>query len=429
MSTKTIKVDVLARVEGEGRLFLRVKDGRVAAARLEIFESPRFFEAFLRGRRFTEAPDITARICGICPVAYQMSSVQAMEAALGVEVDEPLRQLRRLLFLGEWLESHGLHIFFLHAPDFLGYQDGLALARDYPEQVKLGLRLKKAGNSLVALLGGREIHPVNVRVGGFYRTPRRSELAALEDELAWAREASVAAVRFVAGFDFPDFEEDYDFVSLRHPHEYPILQGQLASSGGLTAPVADFDKHFQEVHLPHSHALHCRKTDGGLYFVGPLARYSLNYDRLAPLAREAAQAAGLGPVCRNPFRSIVVRAVEMVQAADEALAIIRDYRRPERPAVPVTPGPGEGHGITEAPRGILYHRYRLDQAGLITEAHIVPPTSQNQGSIEADLAGFAQGHLELPEADLTWRLEQMIRNYDPCISCATHFLKLTVERE
>ncbi len=427
MSTWTINVRTLARVEGEGRLFLKIKDGAVEAARLEIFESPRFFEAFLQGRGFSEAPDFTARICGICPVAYQMSAVQAMEMALGVEVEPSIAALRRLLFIGEWLESHGLHIFLLHAPDFLGYEDGLAMARDYPDQVKAGLRLKKAGNALVSLLGGREIHPVNVRVGGFYRVPSREELRGLQDELAWARDAALTAVQWVAGFDFPDFESDYDFVSLRHPDEYPICQGRLASSLGLDLAVSDYGRAFEEVQQPHSHALHSRKKEGGAYVVGPLARYNLNYDRLRPLARQAAQEAGLGPACRNPFQSIIVRAVEMLHAADEAVEFIEAYTPPDRPATSVNPGPGVGHGITEAPRGILYHRYRLDEEGLIREAQIVPPTSQNQGMIEADLARFAGRHLHLPDAELTWRLEQMIRNYDPCISCATHFLKL--ERE
>jgi len=203
MAVKKIKVDYLARVEGEGALHVTLKDGAVRDVELRIFEPPRFFEAFLRGRAFGEAPDITARICGICPVAYQMSAVHAMEDALGVAVDGPLRALRRLLYCGEWIESHGLHIYLLHAPDFLGYESAIAMARDHQAEVERGLQLKKVGNEIVQLVGGREIHPINVRVGGFYRTPARRELAPLAERLKWARDAALETVRWVAGFEFP----------------------------------------------------------------------------------------------------------------------------------------------------------------------------------------------------------------------------------
>ncbi len=425
---KTIKVDYLARVEGEGRLFLKIKNGRVVESRFDIFEPPRFFEAFLKGRHFTEAPDLTARICGICPVAYQMSSVHAMEQALGVQVTEPLQNLRRLLYCGEWIESHALHVFLLHAPDFLGYQDGFRMARDHPEIVKTGLRLKKAGNALVARLGGREIHPINVRVGGFYRVPEKKELLPLAEELRWALDAALKTVRWTARLPFPDFEQDYEFVALSHPDEYPLNKGRLKSSKGLDIEVSEYEEHFLEEQVPHSHALHSRLKERGPYFVGPLARFNLNFPRLTPLAREAAREAGLAPPCRNPFKSIIVRSVEILFAVEEALRLIESYERPDAPFVPVEPGPGVGHGCTEAPRGILYHRYRLDKEGLIQEAKIVPPTSQNQKSIEADLVKFATGNLDLPTDRLTWQCEQMIRNYDPCISCATHCLKLEIER-
>ncbi len=432
MSTRTIKVDYLARVEGEGALHIKINDGRVAGVQLQIWEPPRFFEAFLRGRHFTEAPDITARICGICPVAYQMSSVHAMEEALKVKVEGPLRSLRRLLYCGEWIESHALHLFMLHAPDFLGYEDSLQMARDHPDMVKLGLQLKKVGNELVALLGGREIHPINVRVGGFYKVPAKEELAPLAERLKWARDAASQTVAWVGGLPFPEYEADYEFVALRHPEEYPLNEGRLVSRRGLDIPVKDYEKYFQEEHVPHSHALHStlksRDQGRGPYLVGPLARYNLNFDRLSPLAQEAARQAGLGPECRNPFQSIVVRAVEMLHAVAEALGLIAAYEMPDAPAVPVAPRAGVGCACTEAPRGILYHRYRLDEAGLIQEAKIVPPTSQNQKSMEGDLAQFVAGHLDLSQDKLTWQCEQMIRNYDPCISCATHFLNLRIER-
>ncbi|MDE3067411.1 MAG: Ni/Fe hydrogenase subunit alpha [Verrucomicrobiota bacterium] len=426
---KTIKVDYLARVEGEGALFVKIKDGAVADVKLRIFEPPRFFEAFLRGRKFTEAPDITARICGICPVAYQMSACHAMENAAGVKVDGPLRALRRLLYCGEWIESHALHIHLLHAPDFLGYEDAIQMARDHAGVVRRGLKLKKTGNEIVSLLGGREIHPINVRVGGFYRVPAARELAPLAEQLKWARDAALETVRWTSTLKFPEFERDYEFVALRHPGEYPFNEGRLVSNKGLDIEARDYDKQFVEEHVPHSTALHSVLKDRGAYFVGPLARYNLNFDKLSPLAQQAARAAGLGPVCRNPFRSVIVRSVEVLQACDEALRIIADYAPPDAPAVPVEPPAATGYGCTEAPRGLLYHRYRLDRQGLILDAKIVPPTSQNQKTIEGDLWKFVPPRLHLSPDRLQWQCEQAVRNYDPCISCSAHFLKLHLERE
>ena len=427
MTSKNIKVKYLARVEGEGALNIQIKDDAVTRVQLQIFEPPRFFEAFLRGRNFTEAPDITCRICGICPVAYQMSSVHAMERALGVKVTGPLRALRRLLYCGEWIESHGLHVFMLHAPDFLGYQDAIQMAQDHPDTVKMGLKLKKIGNDIVSTLGGREIHPINVRVGGFYKAPHKRDLAPLAEKLKWAKDAAVKTVRWVGGLPFPEFEQDYEFVSLRHEAEYPFNEGRVVSSKGLDIDVADYEQHFVEEHVPYTHALHSTMKARGPYFAGPLARYNLNFDRLTPLAQEMAKEAGLGPVCKNPFKSIIVRAVETLYAVEEALAIIESYERPAESAIKVAPRASSGCAATEAPRGLLYHRYSLDDNGLIQEAKIVPPTSQNQGIIEADLYHFVSEHLDLPEDKLTWQCEQLVRNYDPCISCATHFLKLKFE--
>jgi sulfhydrogenase subunit alpha len=425
---KTIKVDYLARVEGEGRLYLKIKGGQVVKSRFDIFEPPRFFEAFLRGRHFTEAPDITARICGICPVAYQMSAVHAMEHALGVRVTGPLRDLRRLIYCGEWIESHTLHVFLLHAPDFLGYQDGFQMAKDQPDIVKMGLKLKKVGNNLVAKVGGREVHPINVKVGGFYRAPAKAELLPLAEDLKWARDAALETVRWTARLPFPDFDQDYEFVSVSHPEEYPMNEGHLKSNRGLDIAVSEYEEHFLEEQAPHSHALHSRLKARGPYMVGPMARYNLNFELLTPLAREAAMESGIAPPCRNPFQSIIVRSVEILYAVEEALRLIENYESPDAPSVPVEPGTAVGHGCTEAPRGMLYHRYRLDEQGLIQEAKIVPPTSQNQKRIEADLVQFATRNLDLPTDRLTWQCEQVIRNYDPCISCATHCLRLEIEK-
>nr|BAL55531.1 nickel-dependent hydrogenase large subunit [uncultured Acetothermia bacterium]BAL58974.1 nickel-dependent hydrogenase large subunit [Candidatus Acetothermum autotrophicum] len=428
-NSKTIRVDYLARVEGEGALYVKIKGDTVVDVRLKIFEPPRFFEAFLRGRSFTEAPDITARICGICPIAYQMSSCHAMEDACGVKVDGQLRALRRLIYCGEWIESHVLHIAMLHAPDFLGYESAIHMAKDHPDLVQKALKLKKIGNEIVTLLGGREIHPINVRVGGFYKVPTKSELQGLVADLTWARDAAYELVRWTGTLEFPDFEQDYEFVALRHPHEYPFNEGRLVSNKGLDIAIREYEEHFIEEHVEHSNALHSVIKGRGNYFVGPLARYNLNFDRLPRSVQQAAKEAGLGPVCKNPFQSIIVRAVETLYACEEALRIIGEYEMPEKPHIEVRPRAGVGCGCTEAPRGILYHRYRIDDQGTILDAKIVPPTSQNQKTIESDLWHFVPKNINLSKEQLTWKCEQAIRNYDPCISCATHFLKVEIERE
>jgi sulfhydrogenase subunit alpha len=426
--TREISVDYLARVEGEGAMRVVVRDGRVEDVEFRIFEPPRFFEAFLRGRRFSEAPDITARICGICPVAYQMSSIHAMEDAFGVTVDGPIRDLRRLLYCGEWIESHALHVYMLHAPDFLGYESAIHMAKDFREVVERGLRLKKIGNALMILLGGREIHPINVAVGGFYRVPTASELRAQAADLDWALDAAHETVAWASGLPIPELDRDFEFVSLRHPDEYPFNEGRIVSNRGIDIAASEWNDVFVEEQVERSNALHSTVRDRGSYFVGPLARFALNRDLLGPEATRAADAAGLGSEVRNPFQSIVVRAVELVYAVEEAQRIVDGYEPPQSASVPIDVKAGVGHGATEAPRGLLYHRYEVGADGRIVDAQIVPPTAQNQITIEEDLRSVLEANLDLPDDRLQWRLEKTIRNYDPCISCATHFLRLEIDR-
>jgi coenzyme F420-reducing hydrogenase alpha subunit len=416
-------------VEGEGALHIRVRGDHVDEVRLDIYEPPRFFEAFLRGRSYREPPDITSRICGICPVAYQTSAFLAIEAACGVTVDGPIADLRRLQYCGEWIASHALHIYMLHAPDFLGYPGAVEMARDHRELVERGLALRRAGNAIMETIGGRAVHPVNVQVGGFYSVPGRGDLTPLGSHLRATMDAALATVEWVAGFDFPEFTVDHEMLALRQPGRYPIEGGTVATTGGREFPAAEFEHHVVEEQVPHSTALHARLAGhDGTYLTGPLARYTLNSGELPPLASQAAAAAGLGTMCRNPFRSIIVRAVEIVCAIEEAIRIIDGYEPPAAASVSVAPRAAVGHGVSEAPRGVLYQRYEFDGGGTILAARIVPPTSQNQSGIEHDLREFVQARLDLDDEQLTRACERAIRNYDPCISCATHFLTLSVDR-
>jgi coenzyme F420-reducing hydrogenase alpha subunit len=315
----------------------------------------------------------------------------------------------------------------LHAPDFLGYAGAVELARDAPETVRRGLALKRTGNQVMTLVGGREIHPINVRVGGFYRAPSRDELRTLVEPLERAREAALETVRWTSTFTFPERELDCELVALSHADDYAIERGRIRSDRGLDVAPSEYDAHFEEEHVERSNALHSR-LHGEPYLCGPLARFALNHERLAPPALEAAHEAGLAAPCLNPFRSIVVRSVELVHACDEALRLIAAYEPPDEPSVPVEPVAGVGYGVSEAPRGLLYHRYTLDGEGTILEAKIVPPTSQNHLAIEDDLRAVDGRYAHLDDDELRGLCEQTIRNYDPCISCATHFLKLEVER-
>ena len=429
-SSGDLAVDIagLTRVEGEGSLRLKVRNGIVEQAHLEIFEAPRYFERLVVGRTPDEVIDIVARICGICPVAYQMTAVHAFEHGLGIEIDPAVRALRRLLYCGEWIESHALHVYLLHLPDFLGYPSALDMAHDHRAAVEAGLTLKRAGNQLVELIGGRAIHPVSVRVGGFSRSFRRTEIVALRETLTAALEIALQTVDLVAGLDSPEFQRDGRLVALRHPDEYPMNEGRIVSSDGLDLALTDWRSEFAEQQVPWSNALQSRGRDGRPYLLGPSSRITLAGDQLHPTAAAALAKTGLaGEIARNPYRSIVARAVELVDASAEALDIIEAYQPPAEAATRWRPGPCSAAWATEAPRGLIFHAYELDDQGLVAHAQIVPPTSQNQAAIEADLAAFAPRVLHLSHDEATLRIEQLVRSYDPCISCATHFLDLRVE--
>jgi coenzyme F420-reducing hydrogenase alpha subunit len=426
--TKDIIIPALARVEGEGALYIRTKDGAVDDIELNIYEPPRFFEGFLLGRYFQEVPDITARICGICPVAYQMSSVQALEQAYGIEISDEIRALRRLFYCAEYIESHALHIYMLQAPDLLGQDSVLGIAEIAPEAVKRALRLKKIGNDLLRVIGGRSVHPVNTKVGGFYRWPDVENVKSLAEDMKWALGASQETVQFAASLDYPDFEVDYEFVSITRPDEYAIYEGDVLSSKGRRIAVEDYETAYLESHVPHSTALHSHTIEGKPYFVGPLARLNNNFEQLRPAAKEAAEEIGLELPLKNPYKGLIARSIELVEVCDVAVGLIESYD-PEGPCYgDVVLKDGEGCGISEAPRGILYHRYKAGRDGLIQFAKITPPTAQNYPRMEADLWKLAPEVISLPHAEASLACEHLLRSYDPCISCSTHFLKLEITK-
>lgn len=427
---RTVRIDVpvLARVEGEGALHLRIRGNEIEELVLRIYEPPRLFEKALEGRSYEEVPDMVARICGICPVAYQVSAVNALESAFDVKVDPWVQAMRRVLYCGEWIESHCLHIHLLAAPDFFGYESAIEMSREYPEVVRRGLKLQGLGNDLIRMLGGRSVHPVSVRVGGFHRAPSTNDVAVMRERLSKTLADSEALVRWTGSIRVPHDQQQFPSVAMRSDEEYPIHRGYIGADDGLAIAAEQFEHYFTHQHVAHSTALYSHYC-GGAYLVGPLARLNLNRDRLPAALRQLLHDVGIAVPSGNMFNSMVARAIEVHYAIGEAARLLEDYKLPSSPSVDVVPRAGVGYGCSEAPRGLLWHRYRVDAQGRILEANIIPPTSQNQARIEQDLRlSLLAFGLDHDDEQLRLHCEKVIRNYDPCISCATHFLRLRTER-
>jgi len=433
MSDKTININVpvLARVEGEGALDIRIENGNITDLKLRIFEPPRLFEKFLEGRHYTEVPDIVTRICGICPVAYQMSAVYAFEKLFNTEITPWIDAMRRVYYCGEWIESHTLHIHLLALPDFLGFTNAPAMAKQFPAEVRRGLKLQGLGNEIIKLFGARSVNPIGVKVGGFHKAPEAETVEALVDKLRAALPDAKALLEWLATLDFPERSQEFVSVSLQHPFEYPInmLDTTLVSDAGHKLEINAYEDYFKEHQVPHSTALHSH-LEGNPYLVGPLARLNLNFDQLPTEVKGILNNTNISFPSNNPYHNIVARAAEIYFGLLESVHLLEDYQRPASAAVEVTPKAGTAYGCTEAPRGTLWHRYEINDDGIITFAKLVPPTSQNQARIEEDLRLSLEAlGLDNDETTLRQHAEQVIRNYDPCISCATHFLDLTVTRE
>lgn len=430
MSERKIQIDVpsLARVEGEGALHLKIHKGHLQQLQFSIYEPPRFFEKFLEGRHYSEVPDIVARICGICPVAYQVSAVNALESLFTVELTPWIKQMRRLLYCGEWIQSHSLHVHLLALPDYFGHDSVISLAKDLPEQVRRGFALQDAGNRMMSLLGGRSVHPVGIAVGGFHKAPDQQTVDALLTDLEALLPQAIEMVQWLAEIEVPDEEQDFRSVALVEPQYAVAGADEVVTSCGTRLQVDQYERCFAESQAPHSTALWSH-FNGEDYLVGPLARLNLNHAALPDFLQSLLQQLGNPFPSRNMFHSMLARGIEICFALHQGIEILSAYAPADECSVPVTVKAGTGFGWSEAPRGMLWHRYSVDGSGLITEAKIVPPTSQNQARIEQDLHQSLQ-RFGLHHADDQLRLhcEKVVRNYDPCISCATHFLQLTTER-
>lgn len=434
MKSVTIDVKHVTRVEGHGNISVNVKDGEITQLELQIVESPRFFEALLRGRRWYEAPHITCRVCGICSVGHTSASVKAIEAATGIEITEQTRMLRKLIFCGEILQSHLLHLYFLAVPDFLGVGSVIPLASTHPDVVKRALRLKRLANDICGTVGGRHIHPIAVHVGGFTHLPKPDELIGLKRRLEASRADLRATVELFATLEVPSFERKTEYLSLKElgNGEYAFYDGKIVSTL-KTGPteVRDYRTRAIETVVQHSTAKHSRSENSPSYMVGALARFNNHAEQLRPAARKVAGLLGLKPICYNPFHNNTAQLVECVECTEHAIELIDTMLTrglKEEPLVEPTRF-GTGAGSADVPRGILFHEYELDEGGKIAGANLVIPTAQNYANIEADMRAMVPGLLKagMTKEEITLRLEMLVRAYDPCISCSTHLLKINWE--
>lgn len=434
-----INVEYITRVEGHGNIVIEVQEGKLKVCRLDIVESPRFFEGMLRGRSIFEAQHITSRICGICACGHTLASIQAAEDALGIVPTEQTVKLRKLLLHLEILDSHILHIYLLVAPDLFNVKSFVPLISSNEDVVRTALRMKKTCNDICDILVGRHVHPISAIVGGFTKLPRPRDLDTMLDLLAGMRHDMDTTVALNPYLTFPSFERDTEYVALvSDDSEYPLLMGDVGSTDGVRMQKKDYRKITNEFVVAHSSAKHT-KLSRESYAVGALARFNLNADKLHPRAKEVAAEIGLAPKCINPYLNTAAQLIECVHCLEDAIAIVEDLKgRPlnydeeivvglnEQRRIPVRPG--NGVGAVEVPRGILFHNYQVDESGIITDANCIIPTNQNTGNIEYDMMQLVPEILDLKEDEITLAVEMLVRAYDPCISCSTHLLNLATRR-
>ena len=426
MTTVNVDVHHLTRVEGHGNIVVDVENGELKKCEWQIVEAPRFFEAMLRGRPYYEASHITSRICGICSVGHATASLRATENALGVEVSEQTELLRKLLFHGEMLDSHVLHVYMLVAPDFFGVGSVLPLAASHPEVVLRALRIKKLAGDLCAIIAGRHTHPISMAVGGFTHLPTEKELLDVRERLVAAREDMDETIALLKTLPWPEFERETEYVSLQKDDEYAFIDGRIATTDGFAYELPDYRKVTNEYLVPHSTAK-WTKHNRDSYMVGALARFNNNYDQLHPQAKAAAEELGMKPIVTNTFLNSAAQAVEMIHCVEDSILLIDELVGrgvKEEPLFEFQGKGGEGVGSCDVPRGILFHNYIIDDEGLIQGANCIIPTNQNHANIEADMHALLPQVLDRSQEEITLAMEMLVRAYDPCISCSTHLLKV-----
>ncbi|MGC8831877.1 MAG: Ni/Fe hydrogenase subunit alpha [Thermoproteota archaeon] len=428
MVDRTIVYDYISRVEGEGSLEVKISDDKVVDAKLEIFEAPRFFEAFLKGRKALELPELTSRICGICPIAHVITAAKAVENALEISLDERTIALRKALALSGIMQSHALHVYFLAAPDFLGYPSAIAASKDLMDVVRRGFRLKRIANMVSEYIGGRAVHPVTLTVGGFSRPPPVERLDEVVKALDSALEDAFETVKLVSGFKYPEFEPNHINVALSSNDGYAITEGFAKTSMGESFDGREYRKHVSEEQVPYSNTKRSKLANSSSFEVGPVARFNLNYESLCDSAKEAAEKAGLKPPVRNPFKSAIARAVEIVQAVEEMRSILKEGVNVPPPRKPRL-RQSTGAALTEAPRGLLYHSYTLDREGKVLNADIVTPTAHNSWRVEEDVFDLVPSVVDMDDDALKNLLGMLVRAYDPCISCSVHAFTVKLTRK
>jgi coenzyme F420-reducing hydrogenase alpha subunit len=427
--SRKITLNHLTRIEGHAHLVIDKKAGKIESCRLEVVESPRFFEALLKGRHFSDIAPIVARVCGVCSISHTMASLMATEDALGIEPDPRAQVLRQLLSQGEILQSHLLQLYFMAAPDYLGVPSIFQLLTQRSDIFNRALRLKRTANRICEVVGGRAVHPVTTAIGGFSALPEASELKQLRQQLVDALPDLEATVELFADFDFPEFSRPTEQVCLKQSGQYPLHARRVISSCGIDQSVAQFKASIDEYIVPHSTAKMAR-TERGHYSVGALARVKNSYLRLSPMAKKVATALRMDTETDNPFHGLKARLIEVIHFVEEAIHAIDDlllhsFTRARATAMPK--GGGQGVAAVEAPRGLLFHAYSYDSDGLLESADCIIPTAQNLASIEADIESLLPAMLDLPDEQLKQRVETLIRSYDPCLSCSTHQLRVAIK--
>jgi len=415
-----INVNYLARVEGRGALNLSIsKNGKIEKLQFRIYEPPRFFESFLIGRKYNEVMELASRICGICPVAHQITALRAIENAMGVEPSKQTKDLRKLLAISAHIQSNVLSMYFLSLPDLMGYESIIAMVKDHRDIVKRGLKLKKLGNDITDIIGGKAVHPVTAVVGGFTSIPNKNQLQKIKKRLMEAKDDAFKTVKLFTDVKIPNFTRKCEHIAISDTKEYSINEGRLKSTMGLDIDEMNYRDYISEKQVPYSTALHSQVRNRDSFMVGPLPRVNINFNQLSSDAKNAAEDSGIKFPNYNPFRSHFARAIELVHDIDESIEIIdRLPLKDEKKEVVCRSG--FGAAITEAPRGSLYHSYDLDSNGIVKGADLVPPTAHNAYNIEKDINEFVRTILNKSIEEITLQCEMLIRAYDPCISCSSH---------